>query len=1369
MKTSFVQYVADMNKKHNFRRRLISMLCVLSLLVSAGVSLMLTMPGLTASLDPAVDHLGVTGVVTDVPTHNAWREYFKINPAGSSTIGYTTEFVGSVWTDKSTFTEYTTSKGQVISAGTHNMLGVLSAIGSSMAITGRIRTPTDTIFVLDLSSSMYGGDNRNASAIKEMVNAVNTSITRLLTLNDVNRIGVVVYWGGNSTNITWGSTLSHGEVLLDLDRYEVKTSGELYLTVTPATGKITGVKASAKSMTSGKTITKTHEVKSVEPGKYIAGTYAQLGLQIARDQFLAVEDTTVQIGQETTIRQPIFIFMSDGRPTASHSNYATLTGSGEYAGISSDEAEWGLNTEDYRTSDASDFVFQLTAAYSKLKVHDHYSMEPLFYTLGLESSVSGKGVSLNVMDPVGTDKKTQNELDDQTQIKTWWEQLIGKKSTEESVKLSVYTNNKDYSWSGYTAKFVDRYVYPVNITLKNNTTVQFPNDINQQNYVDRYFSADNAKGLPGAFEQIVNEIILKSIYAPTNVTSGREHTTGDVSFVDQIGQYMEVKDIRGILLHGNLHTGEGFAKTLTTMGDLGDANEFGMAFWNNIIEQLGLDHVYKTVDDNGLTYGPTVEVVAKTRELIQYAWDHNQLACEMAPDGSVTSWSNYIGWYANDDNEYLGFWDGTDTINPEHLIPNATTPTQRIKTYFFQDPIEANDILSMKTDLMYITVWVKEDIATGVETVVFSVPSSLIPTLKYFVKLNEYGDLESFHLGAVEKDTVFNDDGTLNVRPVRLVYEVGLQSGINAQNLLDIVDSQYLEQEKIVQKIDDQGNLVYDENGAPVMETLKSNVNPETGEVYFYSNEWQRTPDERNQYTGYGTPNTYSYFYPSQYNDRYYYIEDADIYCKENGDYVIATKANHAELLPSDDLYTKHVNYVREGDRIYESAYYMPLGDTTMTFAQTRQATVDGESAVVWYIPANVAHSLDINGAQRFYRYKPSDGDTPANPTGTLMMRNVPHIDTRVSSGSTLLLAASLGNNGRIAVEPKGQVLQKQLVKEDGSPYVAERDQTFQFLIHEGPALTDAEGNGIDYNDGNAVAAALGDKKVSILPLTVSTGNSVSGVKTLSGLTEYTWDASGGKWNPKNSAVPTWDCTYQETYTVVELNTNDRFAIQTVSETYRSEPGKPELEFVSKESSVYQFVYGQYPTGDEDHVIAAVNKFNTWEIELTKIDSEVEDNKLPGAVFGLYSLKDSDAMSSEALAAGYPDLDYAAVSAAKAVNPATITESTWYLSQIGTTDANGQIVWSGLTQEEYLIVELQPPPGYYRPAEDAAKEVVQRSTSNDPNRLLVTVTNTPGYEMPSTGGAGTLAYIFIGSALMLASAVAMVVYHSRRKEERIST
>lgn len=66
---------------------------------------------------------------------------------------------------------------------------------------------------------------------------------------------------------------------------------------------------------------------------------------------------------------------------------------------------------------------------------------------------------------------------------------------------------------------------------------------------DFYKSASNADDLDKVFEGISSEIVKGSGY-PTNATEGAEHTSGNITFDDALGSYMQVDSFKAIALNG---------------------------------------------------------------------------------------------------------------------------------------------------------------------------------------------------------------------------------------------------------------------------------------------------------------------------------------------------------------------------------------------------------------------------------------------------------------------------------------------------------------------------------------------------------------------------------------------------------------------------------------------------------------------------------------------------------------------------------------------------------------------------------------------------------------------------------------------------
>lgn len=180
------------------------------------------------------------------------------------------------------------------------------------------------------------------------------------------------------------------------------------------------------------------------------------------------------------------------------------------------------------------------------------------------------------------------------------------------------------------------------------------------------------------------------------------------------------------------------------------------------------------------------------RTLIALAYEHGQLSYTDA-----NNYSNYIGWYANAQGRFLGFYhEGTTTL-PAATGNAATDPAFLIKSYGYLGAVDESHGVS-ESDMMYATVQVREEIATGEQLVTFAIPAALIPIISYNVTLNETGALSDLTAtGATE--------------PIRLVYEVALDSRINSFNVNEILSAGYLADEH--------------------------NVNSD-GSINFYTNQW---------------------------------------------------------------------------------------------------------------------------------------------------------------------------------------------------------------------------------------------------------------------------------------------------------------------------------------------------------------------------------------------------------------------------------------------------------------------------------------------------------------------------------------------------
>lgn len=833
----------------------------------------------------AVANSAVKEHTADDATVDLWKDFFL--PGGN----VSTENAGGVWMDKSVYADADAFAGKGITMDDKNaFLVTLSAMATNMTVTGMSHVPADTMLVLDVSGSMGSGQNDVAA---ELVEAANTSIHSLLSTNSHSRVGVVLY-------------ASEAVVMLPLGRYTTTSTAQnadkerypVYLSF--SNNRVSVDTSVVYEGTSDKPAASSKAVNG--------GTYIQAGLTAAADHMTqSGVDTTISDPVLGTIkRKPIILLMSDGAPTFGNTDFQSLNGSDLGNGSSS--------------SAALGFVTQLSAAHTKKRLADKYGTSALFYTIGL--GVSNNAVALSVLDPANADASVAvNDFWD-----TWNRTAAGKTITVQSG--SFFSREKTVTKiDGLTQNYTDYYINVENDTSSNHSLGDLLKD---------------------AFDEIVGVINLQSRYSPTLISQVGEHHSGFITFVDKVGEYMAVSDIKGILINDRLYSGADLASNFVAgggnLGTFDNPTELGHKMIAAVRQRIGL------ADDDA------------TRTLVSLAYEHGQIRYNGPND-----FSNYIGWYADKDSNFLGFY--------HEGVTHITDPTAvyTIKSYGYLG-------VEHDSDMMYATVQVRHNIVTGEETVAFAVPASLIPVMTYEVTLDENNDLKDIQVSGAQS-------------PIRLVYEVGLDSHINQFNLKEHVSAEYL-----AENTDADGNVV------------------------FYTNDWEHT----NQ-TGYNTVNTYGYFNPSRQNDRYYFTADAPVYTAVGQLY-----EGSAAPAQNGTYYHAYTVYEKNGNNLSKKTAYRQISAPALTTAVKTEGTDN------WHIPAgNVRVNLSgytINKDQ--------------NKTASLTVANQPFVDVFGHSvndaNHSFYVGATLGNNGRLALAPQtGIKLTKTMAAGAAAPTGA-----FTFYIH---------------------------------------------------------------------------------------------------------------------------------------------------------------------------------------------------------------------------------------------------------------------------------------------------------------------------------
>lgn len=852
--------------------------------------------------------------VVDPSTFNSWQELF---PADN------TDQAGRVWTDKSVFTN-PNGLGNLVDANgnnydltmkddKHNFLVALSALASNKSIIGYSYTPTDTMLVLDVSASMG-----NSGYVDELVASANAAIDSLLNLNRHNRVGIVLYSGNSQQGDSSGSTAT---LLLPLDRYTAPKYGQNSGKYIIQSGNSVKVNSDVKNANNQTMPTTSKNVAG--------GTYIQNGVYFAYEEFIAQTETVIPNGQHQagTPRTPIFVLMSDGTPTAATNNFAGLENNNDTVGLGKSNLGDGTAIDDSKLQNAIDFVNQLTSAYVMSKVDSHYEDAiPLFYTLGLGKN--NQSLSSAVLNPVAF-----------TSTDSLWKNYI---ATNNNANMLFDKSNRGSQTS-----------------VKKIAEIS---SIEQKNYVTKYFPASNAAELTQAFDAIVKQIIIQSLYYPTLVENGLHDHEGYIEFVDDIGHYMDVKDIKGIMLGDTFYTGEYLAKNFT-----GDDSVFFNP--DGSYSDLGNNLVWAVKERIG------IDDVNVARDLINSAYNSYQLRAW------GDNWSNYIGWYADEDGKYMGHWEEAHT-DADIPVINGKKAVYINKSYGLLGAIEGE---YTDTNLMYISTQVHTRIDDGNTSVIWRVPASLIPVTSYNISLS--GDsLEEATNISIEYNPA---------DPIRLVFEVGMSDEMSPVNLNDVIA--------------DKAAHIIDENNDGVSDD---------GKYYFYTNWWN--DDKLTHQNPNNSENTLVFFAPSEQNERYYYVEETNIYInngtEQDPNYVLYKGAKPTQT----DGNTYFRRYA-----VFEGIALTSNGKTPAKIVWKFEEISNKTIGTLNDSCKNTDNSWDVPAGTVYRVLEPQNVEKVENSTETLDYVRYPVIQTETTHDH-IHVGAFLGNNGRIAVDiPQGVKLTK--------------------------------------------------------------------------------------------------------------------------------------------------------------------------------------------------------------------------------------------------------------------------------------------------------------------------------------------------------
>lgn len=429
--------------------------------------------------------------------------------------------------------------------------------------------------------------------------------------------------------------------------------------------------------------------------------------------------------------------------------------------------------------------------------------------------------------------------------------------------------------------------------------------------------------------------------------------------------------------------------------------------------------------------------------------------------------------------------------------------------------------------------------------------------------------------------------------------------------------------------------------------------------------------------------------------------------------------------LPTDNTFIVKVS-IRQEDGTFETK---AIDSRYITIHYSKETNFDkedwkGNNSTKWTTNPEGARSFriiidDPSGAAMPEHSKvtieyDAKADTPASIEPGQTAYNSFGYHYQLENG-TELEAAPMGVGLRTPYVP---TLQKRLETPDGTAMTAGADAKFNFVIYGGTAVTLKD----DFTEAD-LAKALQERTYTYVAKTVDCGQMESDAPWLKDLKQYsyvdsTWKVGSEDWTWKNGS----------TYNVIELPVTGDYRYGSINRsTARS----------------YSFTYNYA----NKNTLQCVNIGTSWAAKLTKT-AEGTNAPLADAYFALYSPVEADQMKSDAYnvltVTKKPDLTYT-----------DENKQTWYLKSVEKTKTNGTLTWAGLSESDYLCVEVQAPNGYNL---DSTVRKVTRPTGG--GTAPVPVTNRPGYNLPETGGIGTWPFMTAG---LLLTGTALALLLKKRK------
>ncbi|MBP3514501.1 MAG: hypothetical protein J6J74_08515, partial [Elusimicrobiaceae bacterium] len=266
--------------------------------------------------------------------------------------------------------------------------------------------------------------------------------------------------------------------------------------------------------------------------------------------------------------------------------------------------------------------------------------------------------------------------------------------------------------------------------------------------------------------------------------------------------------------------------------------------------------------------------------------------------------------------------------------------------------------------MMYMSVQVRTNIETGKQTVLWKIPASLVPMVTYKVSLQ-----------GTNVDTATNVQLTLadeNVSPIRLVYETGLRSDLNAFNITRIAETQEDAKSDEAHVADDGYTRLFWNNAF---------------DISALDHEHHKT--------------AMAEFTPNKENERFYYTFDSAVHKKVGNTYELV--ANET-LDPNGEYYHRRYTF-KEGVSTPIFTYEkMSAASISAAVWDATFKTLDGQTGAYVVAEGTPARELQMYSEEK-----------AVNATDSAHMIFYPYL---TEQNNTHYVDMNLGNNGLLAVTP---------------------------------------------------------------------------------------------------------------------------------------------------------------------------------------------------------------------------------------------------------------------------------------------------------------------------------------------------------------